>query len=50
MKKLGFLALLLSVTVASIGCEPAKKKEEKKAAPAAGEKAADPAPADPAAK
>jgi|GEM_PF-4768161 len=42
MKKLGLLALLLSVSVASVGCEP-KKADKKPAAPAAGEKAADPA-------
>lgn len=36
MKKLGYLAVLLSaVGFASIGCEPAKKKEEAPKAPAA---------------
>jgi hypothetical protein len=30
MKKLGLLALLLSIGVASVGCEPAKKKDADK--------------------
>jgi len=63
MKKLGLLALLLSVSVASVGCEPPKKKEADKkpaatepaAAPAGDAKPAEPpaapiAPAEPAAK
>jgi hypothetical protein len=40
MKKLGLLALLLSVSLVSVGCEP--KKDAKKP----GEKAAEKAPAD----
>ena len=49
MKKLGFLALLLSmITLTGIGCEPAKKDAGKKDAPKAGEPAKDAAPAAPA--
>ncbi|HEY2837687.1 MAG TPA: hypothetical protein VGJ26_00950 [Pirellulales bacterium] len=53
MKKLGFLALLLSIGVASIGCEPAKKNKDKPMDKPAETKPVDPAapaaPAEPAA-